>query len=543
MVSNVWAPSRRGHSNQWCDKSDAEQMRNKKLSTLLAVFVTSFWLPSTAPAAESVCYTVQLAAMRSEERALTFLREQQLEDRCRVVPVSGYHTVRCEPELTYARAKRNLESYSKKYPTAWVNAIQQHLVQDSFGLRHAQASCSSQRTVSDTAVLPDTFLDKESVADDSISDILGRVENVRDQYLEELNERGSFKGFYVRSQYDRDTQTDDERELLFLEWELFDEGWIESKKQLDEKRVETKLQFIQLLRDMRERNLHESLFRLESVKNSVRYYEARRRLEVLSKLLVKYEEQLSKGYATQEELQELRYKYEIAQNDVHHYSNLDKGGLSSRDFNIINEIELISLAPLGGLIDKAVENSYDLRIQELFIKRSEFFPRWVDNLSLRLYAGADQGFGDSQRDNVVGVRLRVPIDFKRGRSNLVDIEQSAFQDQKQAISLRLEQKIHRLYQLFQFNQKRIKTAATEYRLMRGYQGLKEKVRMYPVSVLSTVPDKAIDRLSVELLNKEEGILLARLDAFKVLLQLNALVMSNTLSDLIKPDTQSGLVVN
>ena len=126
---------------------------------------------------------------------------------------------------------------------------------------------------------------------------------------------------------------------------------------------------------------------------------------------------------------------------------------------------------------------------------------------------------------------------------MVDIEQSAFQDQKQAISLRLEQKIHRLYQLFQFNQKRIKTAASEHRLMKRYQGLKEKERMYPVSVLPTVPDKAIDRLNVELLTKEENILLARLDAFKVLLQLNALVMPNTLSDLIKPGAQSALVVN
>ena len=496
-----------------------------------------------APAAENFCYTVQLAAMRSEERALTFLREQQLQDRCRVIPISGYYTVRCEPELTYALAKRNLESYIKKYPTAWVNAIQQHLIQALFGSSRAQASCSQQRTVSNTAVLPDSFLDKESVANDSISDILGRVENVRDQYLKELNERGSFKGFYVRSQYDRDTQTDDERELLFLEWELFDEGWFESKKQLDEKRVETKLQFIQLLRDMRERNLHESLYRLGNVRNSVRYYEARKRFEVLSELLARYEEQLEKGYATQEELQELRYKYEIAQNDVHHYSSLEKGGLSSRDFNIINKIELISLAPLDSLITKAVENSYDLRIQELFINRSEFFPQWVDNLSLRLYAGADQGFGDSRRDNVVGVRLRIPIDFKRGRGALVDIEQSAFQDQKQAISLRLEQKIHRLYQQFLFDQKRIKTAASELRLMKGYQGLKEKERLYPVSVLATVPDKAIDRLNVELLTKEEDILLARLDAFKALLQLNALVMPNNLSDLIKNGEQGALVVN
>ena len=519
-------------------------MRNKKSTIGQVIGMVLFLVSSAVPAMQNSCYTVQLAAMRSEERALTFLHEHQLQDRCRVVPIPGYYTVRCEPERSYALAKTNLESYKKKHPTAWVNATQKHLIQALFDTPgHAQSSCARQRSVVDAVLLPDSFLDKESVADDSISDILGRIENVRDEYLRQLNERGSFKGFYVRSQYDRDSETEDERELLFLEWELFDEGWLESRKQLDEKRVETKLQFLQLLRDMRERNLHESLYRLVGVKNSVRYYEAGRRVEVLNSLLARYEEQMGKGYATQRELQELRYKYEIAQNDFHHYSALDKRGLSSRDFNIINNIELISLASLDTLIAKAIENSYDLSIQELFINRSEFFPQWADNLSLRLYAGADQGFGDTQRDKVVGVRLRIPLDFNRGRANLVDIEQSAFRDQKQAISMRLEQKVHRLYQQFRFHQKRIKTAASEHRLLKSHQGLKEKERLYPVSVLPTVPDKAIDRLNVELLNKEENILLARLDAFKVLLQLNALIMPKTLDDLIETSAQGSLVVN
>ena len=471
--------------------------------------------------------------MQSEEQALAFIRDQQLRDRCRVVPIPGFYSIRCAPEQSRALAIRNLEFYKKTYPSAWVNLTQRHLVETLFSTPgQEQSGCSQQRAELDTVVLPDSLMVKESEAGGSISEILGRIESVRDEYLKELNERGSFKGFYVRSQFDRDTQTNDERELLFLEWELFDEGWHESKKQLDEKRVETKLQFLQLLRNMRERNLHEALFQLQGVTNSVRFHEAKKRFDVIKSLLTRYEEQLEEGYATQEELQEMRYKYESAQNDINHYSRLDQRGISQRDFDIVNKIEFVSLASVDNLTAKAVDNSYDLRIQELFISRSEFFPQWVDNLSLRLYAGADRGFGDDRRDNVVGVRLRIPIDFKRGRANLIDIEQSAFRDQQRAISMRQEQKTNRLYELFQFHQKRIKTTASEYRLVKKHRGLKEKQRSYPLSALPTVPDKEIDRLTIELLTKEEDILLARLDAFKILLQLEALVMPDSLSELV-----------
>lgn len=249
-------------------------------------------------------------------------------------------------------------------------------------------------------------------------------------------------------------------------------------------------------------------------------------------LLAKYEEQLRQGYATQNEFQEMRYKYESAQSDVHHYSGLDQRGMSPRAFDIANTIEYVSLVPIDSLTDQAINNSYDLRIQGLLINRSEFFPEWVDNLSLRLYAGAEQDFGANQRENIVGIRLRVPIDFKRGRKDLIDIEQSAFRSQKQAISLRLAQKINRLTELFQFHQKRVKTAASEYRLLQMHRNIQQEQRRYPLSALPAVPDKAIDRLTMELLAKEEDILLARLNAFEVLLQLEALVMPDMLSKLV-----------
>ncbi len=494
-----------------------------------------FCISVAAPAAEVSCYTVQLAALPSEEQANAFLRDEQLSARCAVVAVPGLYTVRCDPERSYLLAMRKMGPYREAHPSAYVNVTPRHLVRAlSSPPSQAQFTCFEDRDVFDTVLLPASFMAIDQKSDEDISSIVTRVEDVRDEYLDQLNDRGSFKGLYLRSQLDRDTNTDDEREQLFLEWELFDEGWYESKRELDEKRVETKLQYLQLLRDMRERNMHESLFRLQGVINAARFYQAKKILKALKNLLTKYEEQLKQGYATQDEFQDVRYKYESAQSDVHHYSGLDQRRMDARAFDIANTIEYVSLASVDSLTKQAIDNSYDLQIQELFINRSEFFPQWVDNLSLRLYAGAERDFGADQRDNIVGIRLRVPIDFKPGRANMIDIEQSAFRDQKQAISLRLAQKTSRLSELFQFHQKRVKTAASQYRLLQGHRNLKQEQSRYPLSALPAAPDKVIDSLSIELLAKEEDILLARLAAFEVLLQLDALV---------KPDSLSKLVAN
>ncbi len=228
----------------------------------------------------------------------------------------------------------------------------------------------------------------------------------------------------------------------------------------------------------------------------------------------------------------MRYKYERAQHDVHHYSGLDRRRMRLRDFDIVNTIEYVSLAPFDSLTDKAVDNSYDLRIQELFISRSESFPEWLDNLSLRLYVGTEREFGTDELTNIVGIRARIPIGSNHGRQELIDIEQSAYRDQQQAIIVRIEQKINRLSELFQFHQKRIKTAASEYRLLETHRDLQREYREHPLPALAAVPDKEIDGLTMDLLAKEEDILLARLDAYEVLLQLEALVIPDFLSELV-----------
>ncbi len=508
-------------------------MKKDKPSACGTVGSILFLMSAAAAAADISCYTVQLAAMPVERQASEFLREQQLEDRCRVVSVPGNYTVRCSPERSYLLAMRHLERFREAYPSAYVNVTKRYFMEASFVIPDGDHStCAPGLNEFDTVLFPDSFIAIESETDGSISNILGRIENVRDKYLEKLNERGSFKGFYFRSQFERDMDNSDEREFLALEWELFDEGWRESKKQLDEKRVETKLQYLQLLRDMHERNLHEALFRFQGVSNSTRFYQAKKRFKTLKNLLAKYEEQLEQGYVTRTEYENMRYKYERAQHDVHHYSGLDRRRMRLRDFDIVNTIEYVSLAPFDSLTDKAVDNSYDLRIQELFISRSESFPEWLDNLSLRLYVGTEREFGADELTNIVGIRARIPIGSNHGRQELIDIEQSAYRDQQQAIIARLEQKINRLSELFQFHQKRIKTAASEYRLLERHRDLQREYREHPLPALAAVPDKAIDHLTVDLLAKEEDILLARLDAYEVLLQLEALVIPDVLSELV-----------
>jgi hypothetical protein len=88
------------------------------------------------------------------------------------------------------------------------------------------------------------------------------------QLLRQARQRSAFQGLYATGIAD---QTDNfgNRYSFGLEWELFDQGRGEARRTLDRLRLESKTQYVQLLRDMEDRQLQENLLAVEQMRNKL----------------------------------------------------------------------------------------------------------------------------------------------------------------------------------------------------------------------------------------------------------------------------------
>lgn len=415
-------------------------------------------------------------------------------------------------------------------------------LKSSAALEHGRASTPSKTlpTIC-TAATPSNGSDKIKViipqqlagndsATGSINELTTRVGNNRDPYFAKMEEISAFSGLFLSGQTDRSLPEGNTRSVYALEWELFNQGWNESRKLLAKTKLEHQVQYYQLLRDMEEKQLNESLFRLQQVRNKVLAFAHDKEVTALKSLLDRRKQELASRYVTREDVADIEFKVERATLKRAYYQSTDQLALSSEVYALINQVESLVLRPHKDLLERAVAHSYEHKLQELFADRSDYFPTWSDNLSLRFYVEKTRDF---ERDDqtVAGVRIRIPIGTNRGRDELVRLGRNSYLDQQQAVEARLTQKIAALTDRLRLKQSELELLQKEYQLLLTKTELACQQVKFPVSNIDATPARRIDELTIDRLAKEGDILRERLDIFEAMTELSALVKPEKPTDL------------
>ncbi len=384
-----------------------------------------------------------------------------------------------------------------------------------------------------TVVLPDSFLKQADTPSLPVTGLLHDIEQIQSNYLATLADEDPFYGLYVSGAYDQGLKSSDGSHRIGVEWELFDEGWNESLRRVDKKKVETKLQFLQMLANMQQKKFMENLYLTSMVNNQIQGLISQKKTATLQTLQENRKKQFQNGYVTKDDYLTIYYKYKNSELLASHYNNQDTALLSKPIFDIINRCEHIQLLPVESLLKRAIDKSVQIQIQDEFIQRTDFYPTWSDDLRLRVYAENVQYRGDNEQEQIVGVSFRLPIQTNGSREVLVSTEQDVYLKQKEAIRKRLGQRIPLLVERFQFHQQRIIIAGKEYDLMQQRLTDFTAEEKLSIPILDRTPQRSMDLLETELLDKELEILLARMKVYEMLLNLENLVQPDSIADLLE----------
>jgi hypothetical protein len=399
---------------------------------------------------------------------------------------------------------------------------QQQQSQPPVRLRLANSLCTSMTAQALTSQLVPPLSSSASPANSSQAALTERLEQQRDSYFSRLDGLVPFNGLYATGAADQSFADNVGGRYSFgLEWELFDQGRAEARRNLDRLKLEGRTQYVQLLRDMEQRQLQENLLAVEQMRNKLLATLYQREAAAIRPVLERRRQELAAGRVTRGDLAEVEYKAERAALRSRHYSGLSDVLVYPQAQELINRIEDVQLQPTPELLERASMRSADIQLQVLLQDRNRFLPSVKDNTSVRLYVERAKDF-DRGPYHVAGVRVRIPIGNDSVRDAVAESQIGLFQDQQESLRVALGQKIALLSERLRLKQNDMRLLQAENRMIRQKAELACYRLDHPVSTLPDA-DREVEELTVRLWEMQREILTARLDVLEVLTQVSALV--------------------
>ncbi len=389
-------------------------------------------------------------------------------------------------------------------------------------LRLANSLCTSMTTQAVTSQLVPPLSSSASPASSVQTALAQRLEQQRDSYFSSLDTLVPFNGLYATGSADQSFADNFGGRYSFgLEWELFDQGRGEARRNLDRLKLESRTQYVQLLRDMEQRHLQENLLAVEQMRNKLLAMLYERESAAIRPLLERRRQELAAGRITRADLAEMEFKAERAALRGRHYGTLDDVLVYPQAQELINRIEDVQLQPHAELVERAAARSPDIEMQALLADRSRFLPSVKDNTSVRLYVERARDF-DRGPYHVAGVRVRIPIGNDRLRDAVAESTAGLYQDQRESLRAALSQKLALLSERLRLKQNDMRLLQAENRMIRQKAELACYRLDHPVSSLPDA-DRDVEEMTLRLHELQREILTARLDVLEVLTQVSALV--------------------
>jgi hypothetical protein len=351
-----------------------------------------------------------------------------------------------------------------------------------------------------------------------------RLEREREIFFARLDAVKPFNGVYVTAGANHSILGPNEggRYSVGLEWELFDRGREDARRQLGRLRLENKVQYLQMLRDTQDRELHEQLLAIQQMRNKLLATLYQREAAAIQPVLQRRRQELAAGRATRADVAEIEYRAEVAALRGQHFAALPDVLVYPQAHDLINRIEAVELRPTPDLVERALERSPEAQLQALLVERTEYLPRMRDRMALSLFAERAKDF-DRGPYNVAGVRMRIPLDQDRGRDEVVEAARELYAGQRESVRAAMEQRLALLTGRLRGKQNDMRVLQAQSRLLRQKVELSCYRLDNQLASIPGDPDRDVEELSLELQELQRQILEARLDVLEQLAHISALV--------------------
>jgi len=346
-------------------------------------------------------------------------------------------------------------------------------------------------------------------------------------------------GLYLSVSRHESLEDNGSRQTLGLEWELFENGWYEKKKQLTRQQMQTTISELQRERDLTRHNEAALGAYLNSVTVTVKHFYAEKLLSLLEPLVVKRKRQMDNGFATQTDLKDMELKLRKARLQQRQTQQARPAKLSTEYARLGNDIGSTTLKPSSEICNR-LEKLPSVRIYDAFADLSEKEHSYWDDVGVSVFMeyrdierqDAQLGDGDVILEGyVAGIDLQFPF-FTASSAQKESRARSAHHRYNKIDTMRsLENSCQDAIRAFNFSQEQVLVLEAEHEnlLLRRKAAQRKAEADLPGNEENY--EREVELLDYLILLKEENIILGRIQALANLLKIRRYHPSGELSAL------------
>jgi len=382
-------------------------------------------------------------------------------------------------------------------------------------------------------------LSSQAIVQNSIHAFSQKILANQEKYEDILNAQLPFYGLYLSASHLRYISKDylylqgvEYASDVMLRWEIFKDGYMASKKNIEQKTNERQIEYLQMLFDMSASALDEQLFHLEGYRSELNHRYYKKLAQMYEKLLKKRNQQLINGFTTLADVEHLQERLDNARRFEVMYANVHTQKIPQKIYMLLNKIECFHLIDEKELTAMAIQKSLEIKIRDRFEKRADFFPSYSDNIKLNLYVEhkSVHRIGNYQ---AVGIHADIPLDFKKNRAELIRLNKSNYTLQKEAIKLRIKQKVSSLYTQYAFALATLKNEQNSLLYRHKREAELEHIEENIILDFKQDPEREHELLKIEVLSLKNKIIMQRFELYRILLQLYALSGADSMQEIIQ----------
>jgi hypothetical protein len=442
-------------------------------------------------------YEVQLLYAKSSNPKVLSAYVQKGTDAglvCESRQIEDHYVVRCDRTSNYKEAKKSL----KKAKKANIDYCLKKLEKDE------RVANDNMFTTNDSLV--DLFKGKKRVS---------KPEDVkkREEFLEKVKKSEKFNGLYLKAKSSRNFDKNRYDYNTRIEWEIFDDGFFESKKSSKRFAIKKGIEYDNLLERQEDINDQLSIHKLISISNNINYIYLKQQKRVSSKIYNLSKKKFDESLITINRYLARKDDFDKIKRRLNYYQNAPKESFDSSLKDIIKDIENVTLEESDLIISEAYSNSLKLRKTEQKIELLNISNDWTDKLKVGVFAENRKYDFLDDSDSLVGVDLRIPLDFSiLDKKDTPEFELEKLQ--KSSTKNLIAKDINDCYNKIEYQKEFIQDLKSNISLLKKKM---KTVEAYPENEKITKDD-----IVLAIINEKKNIWLQRVEIVKNILKIQKL---------------------
>lgn len=371
----------------------------------------------------------------------------------------------------------------------------------------------------------------QEIASSSLSKKKNNIKKSDIRHALDMQRGEYFNGLYLKLNTAYDTLNSDPAYDIRLEFDVFDQGYYESKKKNMKNKIENKINFYRTIKNIEILQKEQEFLKIKKYENSINVSALLLKLKVVEENLYTAKRKLHNGLISEYEYEDYKLSIQKIKDDLLLFKSMSLLKIPKDLWILLNEIENTKLISEHALLTSLQEDSIDLKLAQTFQEREPLGDEWSDKLRVNLYAGSRKMYL-SQNQTLVGIEAKIPISNFSKTKELYTIQNKIMSYQIKLQYTKSKDMLRDSIATFRYKQRKLKTYSYELSKIKKHikdlNTINNSAYASYANLSFTSEQKVIDAY----LEKYTQIQRERINTYKELVNIMYLIHANSIKDVL-----------